>query len=238
MLARLRLRLLPVTIAVMGLALSMKLIELGGMIVGHPHSLPIADAHAEQHKADPAPATEAAPPADGQAAHGKTPEKAGKKAPVCQPPPTRLDEKPMPSPQEVVLLQQLASRREELDARSQELERRADLLQAAENRLDRKLEEMKTLEATLQQFIRKSDEQQEAKLRSLVKIYENMKPKDAARIFEQLDGDTLLPVAERMNERKLAPVMAEMNPSKAKEITVQLAKLRKSVSSAKVGDQG
>ena len=237
MLARLRFRLLPVTMAVMGLALSMKLIELGSMIVGHPHSLPIADAHAEQHKADPAPAKEVAPPADGEAAHGKTPEKAGKKAPACLPPPVPLDEK-MPSPQEVVVLQQLASRREELDARSQELERRADLLQAAENRLDRKLEEMKTLEATLQQFIRKSDEQQEAKLRSLVKIYENMKPKDAARIFEQLDGDTLLPVAERMNERKLAPVMAEMNPAKAKEITVQLGKLRKSVSSAKAGDQG
>jgi len=53
-----------------------------------------------------------------------------------------------------------------------------------------------------------------------------MKPRDAARIFEELDMDTLLLVAERMKERKLAPLMAQMNPEKAKEMTVELARLR------------
>ena len=57
-----------------------------------------------------------------------------------------------------------------------------------------------------------------------MKIYENMKPKDAARIFEALDMDTLLLVAERMNERKLAPVMAQLNSERAKEITVELTR--------------
>lgn len=236
MLARFRVRLLPMTMAVMALALSMKLIEVGSMIAGQPRpSLPIADAEAAQQKAE---GKEAAPPAEGGGAHGKSAEKPEKKAPACVPPPTRIDDKPVPSPQEVAVLQQLSSRREELDVRSQEVERRADLMKAAEATLDRKLEEMKVLEATLQQLIKKSDEQQEAKLRSLVKIYESMKPRDAARIFEQMTSDTLLPVAERMNERKLAPVMAEMNPSKAKEITIELAKLRKSVAGAKARDQG
>ena len=41
-----------------------------------------------------------------------------------------------------------------------------------------------------------------------------------------MDMDTLLMVAERMEERKLAPVMAKMNPEKAKEMTVELARLR------------
>ena len=63
-------------------------------------------------------------------------------------------------------------------------------------------------------------------MNSLVKIYEAMKPKDAARIFEQLDIDTILLVAERMKERRLAPVMAQMNPEKAKDITIKLSKLR------------
>ena len=61
---------------------------------------------------------------------------------------------------------------------------------------------------------------------SLVRIYENMKPKDAARIFEVLDLDTLLMVAERMNERKLAPVMAQMNSERTKEVTVELTRAR------------
>ena len=60
----------------------------------------------------------------------------------------------------------------------------------------------------------------------VIKIYENMKPKDAARIFDELDMDTLLLVAERMKERKLAPVMAQMKPTKAKDVTIRLSTLR------------
>jgi len=127
---------------------------------------------------------------------------------------------------EIELLQQLAERRETLDNREREIEQREGLLQAAEVRINEKVIELQALQATIEQLIKTYDDQQEAKIGSLVKIYENMKPKDAARIFEELDMDTLLLVAERMKERKLAPLMAQMNPEKAKEMTVELAKLR------------
>ncbi|HEC14690.1 MAG TPA: hypothetical protein ENI72_02925, partial [Rhodospirillales bacterium] len=127
---------------------------------------------------------------------------------------------------EIDLLQQLAQRREALDARESELELQGGLLKAAEQKIDKKVEEMKTFQATIKKLIKTYDEQQETKMKSLVKIYENMKPQDASRIFEELDMDTLLLVVERMKERKLAPVMAKMNPLKATEITVELAKLR------------
>ena len=60
-------------------------------------------------------------------------------------------------------------------------------------------------------------------MKSLVKVYENMKPKDAARIFEKLDMPVLLQVVERMKEQKLAAVLAEMDPGKAKSVTIELA---------------
>jgi len=82
------------------------------------------------------------------------------------------------------------------------------------------------LQAAITKLIKTYDDEQSAKVKSLVKIYENMKPKDAARIFQELDMDTLLMVAERMKERKLAPIMAKMNPIKATEITVELSRLR------------
>ena len=82
------------------------------------------------------------------------------------------------------------------------------------------------LRETINGLIKTFDEQQDKKLQSLVKIYENMKPKEAAQIFEELEMDTLLEVAERMKERKLAPIMAKMNPDKARDMTVELAKLR------------
>ncbi len=127
---------------------------------------------------------------------------------------------------ELDVLQQLTERRKVLDRREGELEERTALLQAAETRIDQKIQDLKDLRATLEQLTKIRDDQEEMKIRSLVKIYETMKPKDAARIFQELEMETLLLVVDRMKERKLAPVLAEMNPNKAMEVTVELAKLR------------
>ena len=98
------------------------------------------------------------------------------------------------------------------------------MLEAAEARIDKKVSELRSLQENIEQLVKAHERAEDAKVASLVKIYENMKPKDAARIFEALDMDTLLLVAERMQERKLAPVMAKMNSERAKEITVELTR--------------
>ena len=127
---------------------------------------------------------------------------------------------------EIDLLQELSDRREQIEKMSKQISLREGLLKAAEKRINKRVSELKQLQKTINDLIKTHDDQQETKMASLVKIYEAMKPKDAARIFEQLDLDTLLIVAERMKERKLAPVMAQMNPEKAKDVTVELSKLR------------
>ena len=127
---------------------------------------------------------------------------------------------------EIDLLQDLAERREKIEKTEQQIALKQGLLQAAETRIEKRVSELKQLELTIKGLIKDHDDQQEKKMNSLVKIYEAMKPKDAARIFEQLDIDTILLVAERMKERRLAPVMAQMNPEKAKDITIKLSKLR------------
>ncbi len=130
------------------------------------------------------------------------------------------------TPEEIEILQQLGLRRDQLDAREQEMDLRNGLLSAAEGRIDQKIAELQKLRSIIDSLIKKYDKQQDAKLKSLVKIYENMKPKDAARIFEDLEMDTLLEVSERMKERKLAGIIAKISPQKAREITVELRKLR------------
>jgi flagellar motility protein MotE (MotC chaperone) len=232
-------RVLPLTLIGAGLLLVVKVVEVASVLGEFPIAAPIAEARAEATRPQPA---AAAPPRSQPAAAGPT-ESAihaahpGKTQPLAQAAGTDA-RSTLPSPQEVAILEQLAGRRQALDAREEELGRKGDLLRAAETRLDQKLQQMKDLESSLARLIKADDEQQQAKLRSLVKIYENMKPKDAARIFEELDMDTLLPVAARMNERKLAPVMAEMNPAKAKEITQELSKRRQVTSGARPGGAG
>lgn len=152
-----------------------------------------------------------------------TPAKDGRPQPDCAPlPPSG----PAFSEPEIAVLQQLAQRRDTLDRREQELERRQMLLAAVESRIAEKLAAMEKLQAVLESVIKRNDAEMDARIRSLVKIYELMKPADAARIFEALDMETLLPVVERMNERRLAPVMAQMNPAKARDVTERLRTLR------------
>ncbi len=136
------------------------------------------------------------------------------------------DDPTLLSPAEIEILLRLAERRDELAKRQRELDAREGLLRAAEIRIERKVAELESLKGVIEARIQVFDKQQEEKLGSLVKIYESMKPKDAARIFEELEMGTLLEVAERMKERKLAPVMAELGPERAREMTVELRALR------------
>jgi flagellar motility protein MotE (MotC chaperone) len=123
------------------------------------------------------------------------------------------------SDEEIDLLQSLAERRKELDLRAHQLEQREVLLLAVERRIDEKVESLKSLQKSI-------EGETENQYKSLVKIYENMKPKDAARIFEGLDMAILLPVTERMKERKLAAILAKMNTTNAMTLTIQLAQRR------------
>ncbi len=128
--------------------------------------------------------------------------------------------------EEFDLLQKLSARRREINRRYREVEAREALLVAAENRIDQKISELEILRKKIEELMNQHDEEEEAQLRSLVKIYENMKPKNAAQIFEELDMDVLLEVIDRMKERKIAPILALLTPGRAKVITIELAQRR------------
>ncbi len=118
--------------------------------------------------------------------------------------------------EEIGLLQALAERRRELDLRARELEQRETLMRAVEQRIEEKVGGLRAL-------LKQQEQQNEDQYKSLVKIYESMKPKNAARIFEEMDLAVLMPVVERMKERKIAPILAKMSPVKATAITTRLA---------------
>jgi flagellar motility protein MotE (MotC chaperone) len=76
---------------------------------------------------------------------------------------------------ELHILQKLSDRRTELDRRSRQLDTREKLLQATENRIESKIVDLKQIQDTISKLLKKHDEEKEAKLRSVVKIYERMK---------------------------------------------------------------
>jgi flagellar motility protein MotE (MotC chaperone) len=128
-------------------------------------------------------------------------------------------------------LSALSERRAEIDRRADEVQQREVLLKATEQRINEKIAKLQALEKTIDERAKQRDDEEEARLKSLVKIYETMKPKDAARILDELELPVLLKVLERMKEAKSAPILASMEPAKAKQATVALAE-KKTVSAA------
>lgn len=128
------------------------------------------------------------------------------------------------SPAEMELLKQLSDRRDQLDKRAKDLDTHEAFLKVAEQRVDQKIKELEALRAQLQTMVNQVSEGQAVQVENLVKIYETMKPKEAARIFETMDMPTLLGVIQRMKPAKTAPIMAEMAPEKARDLTIALTK--------------
>jgi len=128
------------------------------------------------------------------------------------------------SPAEMDVLKQLSERREQLEKRSRDLDTREALLKITEQRVAQKIQEMEVLRQQVQALVNQAAGAQQAQLDNLVKIYETMKPDEAAKIFETMDMPILLGVIQRMKPARTALVMAMMPPEKAKEITVALTK--------------
>lgn len=127
------------------------------------------------------------------------------------------------SASEVDVVNSLSKRRRELDKRESQLNTQANMITAAEQRVDAKIAQLRQLQAQITQLLGQRDDVQKAQVAALVKTYSTMKPKDAARIFNDLPDDVLVPVARDMKSDQLALVLASMNADNAKALTIKLA---------------
>ncbi len=211
-----RVRLLPVFIFFAALMLTLK---LGNVWMG----LGELDSSVEVKTAQ---AQENAQPTDG--APAPAPGNAGEEAPVASTEEgINLTDPQEFSRSEILILQELAERRKALDLRERQIVRREGLLKAAEQQLVSKQSELKKIRQEIKTLLGTADKQEKQRLQNLVKIYENMKPKDAARIFNELEMQVLLGVVGKMKVRKVAPIIASMEVKKTRAITRELAEQQK-----------
>jgi flagellar motility protein MotE (MotC chaperone) len=140
--------------------------------------------------------------------------------------PVPVDGRPL-TPAERAILERLQARRQELEARARELDLRENLIKAAEKRLEARVGELKDAEARLNEAMNHKDEAEQARFKGIVTMYENMKPKDAAKIFDRLDIKVLLDVASQIKPQKMSDILAQMSAETAERLTVELARLAK-----------
>ncbi len=89
--------------------------------------------------------------------------------------------------------------------------------------MDSKIERLESLVTQIGELVQAHEKQENEQLRSIVKVYENMKPKRAAKILERLNMEIQIEVAMRMKEVKMAPIMAAMTDEGARNLTSELA---------------
>jgi flagellar motility protein MotE (MotC chaperone) len=144
--------------------------------------------------------------------------------PVCAPTAAELAKEAGLSPAELQVLQNLGARRGQLDEREQQLSTQLALLQAAEAKVDAKMRALNGLKADVAALLSQADGREAAEVDRLVKVFEGMKPKDAAARMAILDDSVRLPIAAKMKERSLSAIVGQMPPLEAKKLTESLAK--------------
>ncbi len=124
---------------------------------------------------------------------------------------------------ERAVLERLQERRGAIDDRAREIDLRESLLQAAERKLDGRINDLKEIESRLDAGAKAEQAEADRQLKTVVTMYESMKAKDAARVFDRLKLDVLVPIATTMKPARMSEILAAMSPEAAEKLTVALA---------------
>jgi len=214
-------RLLPLTCSAMA---GLLLLKSASLVQAAAMGADPAPEHAGEARA--APPVPAAAVSDAAARRAPSSPAAPQAAALAAPPPAAV------SDEERALLLDLRHRRELLDAKAKLLDQREAEMQAADRKLDARVQQLTALQTRLEALEATRQEHQSENWAGLVKTYEAMKPRDAAAIFDALDMQVLLQVLDRMQERRAAPVLAAMQPDRARLATQLLAEMRVRASAA------
>jgi flagellar motility protein MotE (MotC chaperone) len=134
------------------------------------------------------------------------------------------------SPNELNILQSLGQRRQELDQREQGLNSREQLIQAADDKLDARVNQLQSLKTQIQALLDQANKTSADDTVRMVKVYESMKPKDAAAVLTTMSDEVRLPIAAGMKDRALAAILGAMTPDAARDLTEKLTNRMKATS--------
>jgi flagellar motility protein MotE (MotC chaperone) len=119
------------------------------------------------------------------------------------------------TPEEVNHFAKLNERKRELDARETELGQMEAELAVQKVELEKRIQELEATRKSISQVLEQKVEADEKKLGTLVEMYSNMKPQQAAKIFETMDEDLAVEILGRMKKKNAAEVMNLVKPEKA-----------------------
>lgn len=109
----------------------------------------------------------------------------------------------------------LADRKKQLDQREEELNKLAEQIEKQKNEITEKLAKLEETRLTISKALEEKIKADDAKVETLVQMYTNMKPVQAAKVFETLDEDLVIEILGRMKKKNAADILNLIKPEKA-----------------------
>ncbi|MDR2054714.1 MAG: hypothetical protein LBQ10_02410 [Desulfovibrio sp.] len=139
---------------------------------------------------------------------------------------------PLPSASDVPAVPQLTpniapqAMPEDPNAKAQELARQQQDILMLRQQMDERLKDIETAEQKMQDMIREAKGLEEKKVRHLIQVYANMKPKVAAKAIESLDERVAVRILSGMVPKQSGEILTYTNPEKTAKLTELLTRIR------------
>lgn len=110
--------------------------------------------------------------------------------------------------------------------KAQELARQQQDILMLRQQMDQRLKELQTAEDKMKDMIREAKEVEDKKVRSLVQMYANMKPRTAAQALENMDERIAVRILSGMAPKQSGEILTYTNPVKTAKFTEMITRMR------------
>jgi flagellar motility protein MotE (MotC chaperone) len=120
----------------------------------------------------------------------------------------------------------LAERKKQLDQKEEDLNKLAAEIAKQKEEIDDKLKKLEETRQKISAALEEKIKLDDGKVETLVQMYTNMKPQQAAKVFENLDEDLVIDILGRMKKKSAADILNLIKPEKAQIFAERFAGYR------------
>ena len=92
--------------------------------------------------------------------------------------------------------------------------------------MDQRLKDLQDAERKMKAMIRDARDLEDKKVRSLIQMYANMKPRTAAKALESMDERVAIRILSGMAPKQSGEILTYTNPAKTAKFTEMITRMR------------
>jgi flagellar motility protein MotE (MotC chaperone) len=137
------------------------------------------------------------------------------------------------SEEEVTLFKKLEARKKQLDLKEVELTKLEEELQKHKDEIEKRLTSLEEVRSKIASKLEDKVKVDGQKVDTLVSVYANMKPAQAAKVIESINEDLAVEVLSKMKNKNAAEILNLMSSEMAKKLSERFAGFREPAQAAR-----